>query len=273
MRDPDCRKLRDKISPCMATGEAGVSMQKRSFHGVQRLSVIIPTLNEEGNIGDCIESVMRQPAVSQILVADGGSLDHTCREAAGLSATVISCERGRGRQIAEAVKKVDGDVILILHADCRLLPGASRRVIHSLNHRPYAAGGAMRMEFERPGGKKKIIAFLNNLRTRLIGIAFGDQAQFFRTEVLPLMGGVPPLPLMEDVELSLRIKRAGEVLFLPKGTVVSARRWEQGPFLGNVATVLLLFSRYLLRRRMGGGKEDTMDYYRRYYGNGSGPTQ
>jgi glycosyltransferase involved in cell wall biosynthesis len=248
-------------------------MKKRPFHEVQRLCVIIPTLNEEGNIGDCIKSVMRQPAVSQILVADGGSVDQTCRKAAWLGAMVISCERGRGRQIAEAVKKVDGDVILILHADCRLLPGACRRVMQSLNRRPYAAGGAMRMEFKRPGGGKRIISFLNNLRTRLMGIAFGDQAQFFRTEALSLMGGIPPLPLMEDVELSCRLKRAGEVLFLPKGTVVSARRWEQGPFLGNAATVLLLFSRYLLKRRMGRGKEDTMDYYRRYYGNGSGTNQ
>ena len=87
------------------------------------------------------------------------------------------------------------------------------------------------------------------------------------------MGGIPPLPLMEDVELSFRIKRAGKVLFLSKGTIVSARRWEQGHFLNNLITVLLLFTRYLLRRRIGGGKEDTMDYYRRYYGKGSGTYQ
>ena len=273
MRDPDVAELRDKTVSFTATGDARFSVQKRSFHGVKCLSVIIPTLNEAGNIGRCIASVMRQPAVSQILVADGGSLDHTRREASALGATVISCERGRGKQISEAVKKVDGDVVLILHADCRLLPGAARRVVYSLNCRPSAAGGAMRMAFERPGGKKKIIDFLNNLRTRLTGIAFGDQAQFFRTEVLPLMGGVLPLPLMEDVEVSFRIMRAGEVLFLPKGTVVSSRRWEQGPFLGNVATVLLLFFRYLLKRRTGAGREDTMDYYRRYYGGGPGSTQ
>ncbi|MBW1819093.1 MAG: TIGR04283 family arsenosugar biosynthesis glycosyltransferase [Deltaproteobacteria bacterium] len=245
-------------------------MQKRSFDRIRRVSVIIPTLNEERNIGDCIASVAGQPAVSQVIVADGGSTDHTLREAAKLGATVISCERGRGIQIAEAAKQVEGDAILILHADSRLLPGTARRVMHFLNRHPYAAGGAMLMAFERTGWKKKTIAFLNNLRTRLTGIAFGDQAQFFRTEALPLMGGFPSLPLMEDVELSLRLKRAGEILFLPRGTVVSARRWEQGPFLGNVATVLLLFSRYLIKRRLGGGKEDQTDYYRKYYGKDSG---
>ena len=143
----------------MAPMKAIIPIQKGSFQGVKRLSVIIPALNEERNIEECIESLLRQPAVSQILVADGGSSDHTYIKAAGLGATVISCQQGRGKQIAEAVKMVDGDVVLILHADCRLLPGTSLRVINSLNLRPDAAGGAMRMEFEKSGGGKRSSSF------------------------------------------------------------------------------------------------------------------
>jgi hypothetical protein len=110
---------------------------------------------------------------------------------------------------------------------------------------------------------------LNNLRTRLCGIAFGDQGQFVRSEAIPLMGGFPTQMLMEDVELSMRLKEVGRVGFLGKGIVVSDRRWERQPFAANICLVLGLLCRYLFRRRLWRNRNDALEYYKSYYGDWS----
>lgn len=238
----------------------------RRFSRVKTVSVVIPTLNEAENIRQCLTSLSDQSGVSQVIVADGGSRDGTRVIAERCGADVARAPRGRGGQIREGIKMAAGDMILILHADCRLSAGTARRIVETLNRDPLLAGGASAMAFEPGGGRKRVIAFLNNLRTRLTGIAFGDQGQFFRAEVLPLIGGFPVQMLMEDVELSLRLKSVGRLAFLSGGTAVSGRRWENRPFAANVVTVLRLFTRYLFDRRLGRTDHGARDFYGRYYG-------
>ncbi len=245
------------------------------------ITIIIPTLNECDNIALCIESArQRQGIVPEIIVVDGGSRDGTPDRVARLgNVRLLESEPGRGIQIARGAIVASGDIILILHADSRLSPGSLARMLDALESRPDAAGGAfgasyipeMALSGEPgassiyPGLRLRFIANLNNFRARFLGIAFGDQAQFFRNGSLP--GGFPALRLMEDVELSLRIKEAGDLLFLPEGVKSSARRWSKRGFLGNSFRVIGLVGLYLFRRRLGLHHGDGAGYYRKYYGN------
>jgi GT2 family glycosyltransferase len=97
------------------------------------------------------------------------------------------------------------------------------------------------------------------------GIAFGDQAQFVRAEALRRIGGVPALMLMEDVELSLRLKSAGRVVYLGQGVRTSGRRWQAGNSFRKIVTVLILFVRFLVDRRLGRSERADQEYYRKYY--------
>jgi rSAM/selenodomain-associated transferase 2 len=237
----------------------------RRFKPVHSLSVVIPSLNEGAAIGDSILSVKGQAAVMQLIVADGGSTDDTTSIAARMGAEVVHAKKGRGHQIADGIKQASGDLILILHADCRLRAGAIRHLVESVNKHPYAAGGAMRMRFQPDNYRKRWIARLNNWRCRWTGIAFGDQGQFIRKEALPLMGGYPRQMLMEDVELALRSKTIGLTVFLGHQVHVSGRRWDDTRFAKNLLTILRLFFSYLLERRWGGVETEAKRYYQRYY--------
>ena len=121
------------------------------------------------------------------------------------------------------------------------------------------------MRFEGRAVATRWIARLNHLRTRWSGISFGDQGQFFRRAALDAVGGFPACMLMEDVELALRLKRIGRPLYIDGGVRVSNRRWEREGVGGNVLTVIGLFVRYLLQRRLEADLGENISYYRRYY--------
>ena len=119
-------------------------------------------------------------------------------------------------------------------------------------------------EYRSCSAKRRLIAALNNARAFTTGIGFGDQAQFVRAAALREIEGFPALMLMEDVELSLRLKRLGRPVYLKRGVTVSGRRWQDGSFLENFRIVVGLFFRYLLERRLGLIR-DERGYYQRYY--------
>jgi GT2 family glycosyltransferase len=121
------------------------------------------------------------------------------------------------------------------------------------------------MVFEPVSFGTRAVSLLNAFRARFLGISFGDQGQYVRTEVLDRMGGFPELDLMEDVELSLRLKSFGRPGYLPGGIVVSDRRWQDGGFAGKVGIVVWLCLRYLAERRWRGAPGKTSDYYDVYY--------
>jgi rSAM/selenodomain-associated transferase 2 len=240
--------------------------QQRFFCRPKTISVIIPALNEEERIDSAIHSVRSEPGVAEIFVVDGGSGDKTPELARLAGAKVIRGPRGRGRQVSAGIPLATGDVLLVLHADTKLLPGSTGRMLRAIARRPDSAGGAFGMAFEGHGSGLSMVAWLNNVRARWLGISFGDQAQFFRRAALEEMGGFPDMTLMEDVELSLRLKNFGRPLYLPHGVRVCVRRWTRRGFMGNLRMVMNLFFRYLIERRLNGPDDIRTNYYRMYYG-------
>jgi rSAM/selenodomain-associated transferase 2 len=238
---------------------------KGPFSIPETISVIIPTLNEAHSVGGCLAALQIQPRIIEVIVADGGSTDGTPDAARAQGGRVIRVEPGRGGQIRVAAETARGDVLLILHADAILERDAPERLIRALAEDRSAPGGCFGMRFADAGLKRRLIAGLNNLKAFATGIAFGDQAQFFRAAALRKMEGFPGLMLMEDVELSLRLKRLGRPVYLGRGVTVSGRRWQEGFFLKNTWLVLGLFFRYMLERRLGQVKDGS--YYQKYYGS------
>jgi rSAM/selenodomain-associated transferase 2 len=229
------------------------------------LSVIVPTLNEADKLTRCITSLKERRRVPEIIVADGGSTDDTVKMALDLGATVVCGPKGRGVQIRNGSEAATGDLLMVLHADCVLRPGTLTAAFDHLRLDPHAPGGAIGMRFEEATTSACIISTLNNLRTRFTGIAFGDQAQFVRRPALQKTGGFPDLMLMEDVELSLRLKEQGRPVFISNGVRVSSRRWQGRGFSAKIALVLKLVVRFLVERRLEEGARLGRDYYSSYY--------
>jgi rSAM/selenodomain-associated transferase 2 len=240
-------------------------IREQTYAKPTRISAVVPTLNEADNLVRCLDSLKHRTALSEIIVADGGSSDGTPAIAANLGARLVESLKGRGLQIRKGVQAASGDVIVILHADCTVQPGVFRRIIETLGTEIHSVGGSVGMQFESNRNKTRIISSLNNLRAFLTGISFGDQAQFFRAEALDAAGGFPPMMLMEDVELSLRLKEIGGLVFLRKGIVVSGRRWTGRGFAGSLMTVFHLFPRFLIERRFCRSNMLKRNFYEIYY--------
>jgi GT2 family glycosyltransferase len=243
----------------------GFLLRDKSYPTPTCISAVIPTLNESEGLIRCLESLKNRTALNEIIVSDGGSIDGTPEIAATLGARVVESPKGRGLQIRKGVESVTCDVVVILHADCTAQQGVFKGILAKLESDPDAVGGAVGMQFEKNTPKTRVIAFLNNLRTFLTGISFGDQAQFFRTEPLAASGGIPSMMLMEDVELSLRLKEVGRLVFLRKGILASGRRWLSSGFKDNLMTVFHLFPRYLIERRFMRSDMLKRNYYDIYY--------
>jgi rSAM/selenodomain-associated transferase 2 len=231
---------------------------------VHSLSVVVPTLNESSMLANCLLSVARMsPRPDEVIVVDGGSFDGTHEIVVRSGATVISSERGRGRQIAAGVAAARSDVVLVLHADSEVIPDTGSRIFAALNTRTEAVGGTVGQQFDRDAPSLCVIECLNEIRAVLLRLSFGDQGQFFRRAAIMAGGGFPNLPLMDDVELSLRLRTAGPMLYLGKGLVCSDRRWRQENWLKRLVTVMAITAIYRLRRRKGAQIADIL--YRRYY--------
>jgi rSAM/selenodomain-associated transferase 2 len=197
------------------------------------LSVVIPVLEER----DAIESVLaatKAPCVERIVV-DGGSSDGTAERALLLGAErVVSSPRGRALQLQAGYEVAHGDAILFHHADTRLEAGWDRAVRGALED-PRVAGGAFRLRFDSPRPLYRWMEEGVRLRCLLGRLPYGDQALFARRAVLDAAGGIAPVPIFEDLDLVLTIRRAGRLALLPVGAWTSPRRYERN---GPVSTVL-----------------------------------
>ena len=200
-----------------------------------RLSIILPVLNEARGIAATLAAL--RPLAAEIIVVDGGSADATPVIAQGLADQVIKAQRGRARQMNAGAAVARGDILLFLHADTLLPVGADQSIIAAL-----AAGAAWGRFDVRITGESlwlPLIAALMNRRSRLTGIATGDQAIFVRRQVFFALGGFPVQPLMEDIELSRRLKAVSPPACLRERVLTSGRRWEKH---GVLRTVLLMWS-------------------------------
>ncbi|MEK6244573.1 MAG: TIGR04283 family arsenosugar biosynthesis glycosyltransferase [Pseudomonadota bacterium] len=198
-----------------------------------KLSIIIPTLNEAAGVACTLESLAPLRARGhEVIVADGGSEDGTRELANPRADRVIAAPRGRARQMNAGAAAATGDALLFLHADTRLPPRADETVIAALqNH----AWGRFDVAIEGSSPLLPVIAFFMNARSRLTGIATGDQAMFVRRAAFP---GFPDIALMEDVAFSKAMKRLSPPACPRQRVAASGRRWERH---GVLRTVLLMW--------------------------------
>lgn len=199
----------------------------------ERLSVVVPALNEAPGIARCLEALAPLRARGhEVIVVDGGSRDGTPGLAAPLADRVLAGPRGRAAQMNAGAAAASGDALLFLHADTLLPPEADRAVLAALAAHPW---GRFDVAIESEDPRLAVIAFFINRRSRLSGIATGDQAVFVRRDAFP---GFPPIALMEDVAFSRSMKRLAPPACLAERVLTSARRWEQH---GVARTVLLMW--------------------------------
>jgi len=210
------------------------------------ISVIIPTLNEEKTLGQTLSS-LPVTEIPEVIIVDGGSTDQTISIAEAFCANashvrVVTAPPGRARQMNEGAKAGRGDILLFLHADTRL-PTKAQLMIEAVLTDPAVGGGRFDVAFDSRSALGTMISTLMNWRSRLSGIATGDQALFVRRRIFEQLGGFADLPLMEDIEFSRRLKRTGRIAALHQKVTTSFRRWEQQ---GPLRTILLMWTLRLL---------------------------
>jgi len=206
-----------------------------------RVSVVIPVLDEEARIGGQLQAVARIPGLHEVIVVDGGSRDGTvARVRAAGTARLLVAPRGRASQMNAGAGAVSGDVLLFLHADVRLPDDAVRRVEEALAD-PRVVAGAFRTWTVADGGRSWLAPLLHlaDLRSRYSGLPYGDQALFVRAEAFRQAGGFPEQPLMEDLELSRRLRRLGRIRVVHSRVTVSGRRFLARPIYYTLAVNLL----------------------------------
>lgn len=204
---------------------------------MMKLSIVMPVLDEAAEIEtalSALESYRRRGV--EVIVVDGGSSDGTAELARPLADRVIAAPRGRALQTNAGAAAARGDVLLFLHADTRLPENADRLLLDGLA-RSGRGWGHFDVRFDS-GGLLRVVAAMMNLRSRLTGIATGDQALFVTAAAFESSGGFPPIALMEDVALSARLKRFGCPCALRACVTTSARRWRAH---GTLRTVLLMW--------------------------------
>jgi rSAM/selenodomain-associated transferase 2 len=199
----------------------------------ERLSIVVPALNEAPRIGEALRALAPLRARGhEVIVVDGGSEDGTAELARGACDVVLTAPRGRAAQMNAGARAARGDALLFLHADTRLPANADELVTKALKDRLW---GRFDVAIEGRHPLLPVVARAMSLRSRLSGIATGDQAIFVRRDAFP---GFPEIPLMEDVALSQAMKRAGSPACLAARVVTSGRRWDER---GLVRTVLLMW--------------------------------
>jgi rSAM/selenodomain-associated transferase 2 len=189
------------------------------------LSIVVPVLNEAAAIVNTLNALapLRARGV-EVIVADGGSTDVTAALARPLADRVLTAPPGRARQMNDGAALAAGDVLLFLHADTLLPADADRLVRGAMD-----AGAAWGRFDVRIAGRPwmlRVVAAFMNARSRWTGVATGDQAIFVRRAVFECLGGFADQPLMEDVELTGRLRRVGRPACLRAVATTSGRRWE-----------------------------------------------
>lgn len=195
-------------------------------HPTPKVSVVIPAVNEALQIAAAIHSAWNAGA-AQVIVVDGGSSDETPTMARQSGAQVLTSARRRSRQQNTGAFQARGEIVLFLHADCRLAPDSCQQILDRLDENPAAMVGAFRQQIDAPQWTYRVLEWGNAWRARWLRRPYGDQCLFVRKDWFTAVGGFPDVPILEEILLMRRLARSSPVLLLPGPVLVSARRWQR----------------------------------------------
>lgn len=214
-----------------------------------KISVILPTLNEEKSIHSTLEDLFTRHAPEEVIVVDGGSGDKTVSLASEWTKVILS-EKGRARQMNEGARRAAGDIFLFLHADTRLPPAGLEKIKEAV--RKGAAGGRFRMRFDR----RHWLLSLYESYTRFHFFSYGDQGFFVTRELFLVLGGFREEALFEDIDFYRRLRRLARPVILKDAVVTSARRFLQVGKVKQKLINLFLVALYTAGFKMSRAKEE-----------------
>lgn len=199
--------------------------------------IVVPLLNESAALTYQLgELDILRAMGAQVLLVDGGSSDHTVQLARDAGLEVLESTRGRAKQMNAGARAKDSDLLVFLHVDTRLPSGALNQIENHLDSK--TGWGRFDVRITGSSPMLRVVAFCMNWRSRLTGIATGDQALFMTRELFERVGGFPEQPLMEDIEMCKRLKQFSPPVCLTNRVETSGRRWEQK---GVWKTILLMW--------------------------------
>ncbi len=197
------------------------------------ISVIIPALNEASTISRTLDRVVI-PGV-EVIVVDGGSSDKTIDVVAQFEATVLQTPKGRGLQMNYGAKSAKAEVLLFLHADT-LLPSGWAELVHDTLAVSGNMAGAFKFGLGAGPWSYRVIESLTNFRSVFMEAPYGDQGLFLKKETFERLGGFKEWPIMEDFELTGRLRRLGKIVTVDRPAITSSRRWSS---VGVLKTTLI----------------------------------
>lgn len=205
-----------------------------------KISIIIPVLNEAATIEETLNNISTTPDI-EVIIVDGGSQDKTVEitklfsELAAVPIQIIATNAGRAHQMNAGAAIAKGDVLLFLHADTCLPSDFDILLLKTLQDATTIAGAfQLKINAQLPG--LRLVEKLVNMRSHIFSMPYGDQAIFMKASIFDEIGGFPNLPIMEDFELVLNIKKRGRIAIISAPVITSGRRWQK---LGVVKTTIL----------------------------------
>jgi rSAM/selenodomain-associated transferase 2 len=211
-----------------------------------RISVIVPTLDEAQVVRAALDGLAPLRASGhEVILVDGGSTDGTLEAIADKADHVIDAPRGRASQMNAGARIATGDVLVFVHADTRLPIDADLAIVRELE-RSERRWGRFDVSIDSSAPLLGLVARAMNARSRLSGIATGDQAIFVRRAEFAAVGGFPALALMEDVAMSRLLRRRSPPICLTERVVTSGRRWETNGVMRTILLMWWLRLRYFL---------------------------
>tara|TARA_B100000686_G_scaffold342108_1_gene420626 strand:- start:214 stop:879 length:666 start_codon:yes stop_codon:yes gene_type:complete len=203
-----------------------------------KVSIIVPTLNEAKCLGETL-TYIQQLSPHEVIVSDGGSVDGTLEIAAKFTENVVTGPAGRSLQMNAGARIATGDIFLFLHADNHIESASYEKMSHSMENSE-EIGGAFSLCIVSDKWSLRLITRLANLRSKYLGMAYGDQAFFVKKRIFHKMNGFAKLPICEDIDFFKRLRNLGPVILLSEKTLTSPRRWyKEGIWITTIKNILI----------------------------------
>ncbi len=212
----------------------------------KEISIIIPTLNEEEVIRQCLETLLNIPDI-EVIVTDGGSTDKTLEIVDQYTdVKVVSSGMGRSIQMNKGATYANGNILLFLHADCVVPKEATQNIQHTFRNGLFV-GGAFKIKLLSDKFPYRLIEKGINFRATAFKLPYGDQGLFVKKSIFESLGGFKEMSICEDLDFICRLKKYGKIIILNEEILSSIRRWRNNGILKTSLRNQLLLAMYVLR--------------------------